>query len=280
MALPYRQTRKMTELVLYEQIDTVAVISLNRPQRLNAMNQDMLEELNQAANRAEQDKTVHAVVLTGAGTAFSSGFDLKAQAENTPQGIDEWRPVLRRNFDACMSFWHLAKPTVAAVHGPALAGACELAMACDITIADETGIFGEPELRFGAGIVVMLLPWMVGPKRAKEIILLGLDNISASEAKEMGLINRVVPKGEDLKTALSIAKKLSRIDPPLLAQTKLALNNSYSIMGIEKALESALETDIQIEGKGMPTKAKFLQIARDQGLRTAITWRDSLSEDD
>ncbi len=280
MALPYRQTRKMTELVLYEQIDTVAVISLNRPQRLNAMNQDMLEELNQAANRAEQDKTVHAVVLTGTGTAFSSGFDLKAQAENTPQGIDEWRPVLRRNFDACMSFWHLAKPTVAAVHGPALAGACELAMACDITIADETGIFGEPELRFGAGIVVMLLPWMVGPKRAKEIILLGLDNISASEAKEMGLINRVVPKGEDLKTALSIAKKLSRIDPPLLAQTKLALNNSYSIMGIEKALESALETDIQIEGKGMPTKAKFLQIARDQGLRTAITWRDSLSEDD
>ena len=119
----------MTELVLYEQIDAVAVISLNRPQRLNAMNQAMLEELNQAANRAEQDKTVHAVVLTGAGTAFSSGFDLKAQAENTPRGIDEWRPVLRRNFDACMSFWHLAKPTVAAVHGPSLAGACELAMA-------------------------------------------------------------------------------------------------------------------------------------------------------
>ncbi len=270
----------MSELVLYEQIDAVALISLNRPQRLNAMNQAMLEELSQAANRAEQDKTVHAVVLTGTGTAFSSGFDLKAQAENTPQGVDEWRPVLRRNFDACMSFWHLAKPTVAAVHGPALAGACELAMACDITISDETGIFGEPELRFGAGIVVMLLPWMVGPKRAKEIILLGLDNISASEAKEMGLINRVVPKGEDLKTALSIAKQLSRIDPPLLAQTKQALNNSYSIMGMEKALESALDTDTQIEGEGMPTKSKFLQIARDQGLRTAISWRDRLSEDD
>ena len=278
--LAYRRTKKMSELILYEQIDAVAVISLNRPQRLNAMNQAMLDELNQAASQAEQDKTVRAVVLTGTGTAFSSGFDLKAQAENTPHGIAEWRPVLRRNFDACMSFWHLAKPTVAAVHGPALAGACELAMACDITIADETGIFGEPELRFGAGIVVMLLPWMVGPKRAKEIILLGLDNISAREAKEMGLINRVVPKGEDLKTALSIAKRLSRIDPPLLTQTKQALNNSYSIMGMEKALESALETDTQIEGEGMPTKAKFLQIARDQGLREAITWRESLTEED
>ncbi len=278
--LPYRQTDKMTELVLYEQIDAVAVISLNRPERLNAMDQAMLKELNQAAERAEQDDRIRAVVLTGAGNAFSSGFDLKAQAENTPQGVNEWRPVLRRNFDACMSFWHLAKPTVAAVHGPALAGACELSMACDITIADETAIFGEPELRFGAGIVVMLLPWMVGPKRAKEIILLGLDDISAREAKEMGLINRVVPKGEDLNTALSIAKKLSRVDSSLMAQTKQALNRSYAIMGMEEALEFALETDTQIEGEGMPTKAKFLQIARDQGLRAAITWRDSLTEDD
>ena len=278
--LPYRQTDKMTELVLYEQIDAVAVISLNRPERLNAMDQAMLKELNQAAERAEQDDRIRAVVLTGAGNAFSSGFDLKAQAENTPQGVNEWRPVLRRNFDACMSFWHLAKPTVAAVHGPALAGACELSMACDITIADETAIFGEPELRFGAGIVVMLLPWMVGPKRAKEIILLGLDDISAREAKEMGLINRIVPKGEDLNTALSIAKKLSRIDSSLMAQTKQALNRSYAIMGMEEALEFALETDTQIEGEGMPTKAKFLQIARDQGLRAAITWRDSLTEDD
>ena len=278
--LPYRQTDKMTQLVLYEQIDTVAVISLNRPQRLNAMDQAMLKELNQAAERAEQDDRIRAVILTGAGNAFSSGFDLKAQAENTPQGVNEWRPVLKRNFDACMSFWHLAKPTVAAVHGPALAGACELSMACDITIADETAIFGEPELRFGAGIVVMLLPWMVGPKRAKEIILLGLDDISAREAKEMGLINRIVPKGEDLNTALSIAKKLSRIDSSLMAQTKQALNRSYAIMGMEEALEFALETDTQIEGEGMPTKAKFLQIARDQGLRAAITWRDSLTEDD
>ena len=278
--LPYRQTDKMTELVLYEQIDAVAVISLNRPERLNAMDQAMLKELNQAAERAEQDDRIRAVVLTGVGNAFSSGFDLKAQAENTPQGVNEWRPVLKRNFDACMSFWHLAKPTVAAVHGPALAGACELSMACDITIADETAIFGEPELRFGAGIVVMLLPWMVGPKRAKEIILLGLDDISAREAKEMGLINRIVPKGEDLNTALSIAKKLSRIDSSLMAQTKQALNRSYAIMGMEEALEFALETDTQIEGEGMPTKAKFLQIARDQGLRAAITWRDSLTEDD
>ena len=269
----------MSELVLYERDDAVALITLNRPERLNAMNQSMLEALNQAAQRAEQDDHVRAVVLTGSGNAFSSGFDLKAQAEHTPQGIDEWRKVLRRNFDACMTFWHLAKPTIAAVHGPALAGACELSMACDITIADETAVFGEPELRFGAGIVVMLLPWMVGPKRAKEIILLGLDNISAQEAAQIGLVNRVVPKGKDLERALSIASRLSRIDQPLMAQTKQAINKTYAIMGMEQALEAALEVDIQIEGEGMPTKARFLQIARDQGLRAAIAWRDSLTDE-
>ena len=152
-------------------------------------------------------------------------------------------------------------------------------MACDITVADETAVFGEPELRFGAGIVVMLLPWMVGPKRAKEIILLGLDNISAQEAAQIGLVNRVVPKGKDLETALSIASRLSRIDQPLMAQTKQAINQAYAIMGMEQALEAALEIDIQIEGKGMPTKARFLQIVRDQGLRAAIAWRDSLTDE-
>jgi enoyl-CoA hydratase/carnithine racemase len=125
----------------------------------------------------------------------------------------------------------------------------------------------------------MLLPWMVGPKRAKEIILLGLDNISAQEAAQIGLVNRVVAKGKDLETALSIASKLSKIDQPLMAQTKQAINQAYAIMGMEQALEAALEVDIQIEGEGMPTKARFLQIARDHGLRAAIAWRDSLTDE-
>jgi hypothetical protein len=214
-ALHCRQTEPMSELVLYERDDAVALITLNRPERLNAMNQPMLEALNQAAQRAEQDDHVRAVVLTGSGNAFSSGFDLKAQAEHTPEGIDEWRTVLRRNFDACMTFWHLEKPTVAAVHGPALAGACELSMACDITIADETAVFGELELRFGAGIVVMLLPWMVGPKRAKEIILLGLDNISARlgptiQGNNMTTIPAPKRNSSSPKTAVSSAIVMSQ----------------------------------------------------------------------
>lgn len=264
----------MAETVLYERRGPVVLITLNRPERLNAMDQPMLDALQAACDRAESDDAVGAVVVTGAGKAFSSGFDLQAQAARTPQGVAEWRPVLRRDFDAVMRFWQMSKPTVAAVHGPALAGACELAMACDITVAAENAVFGEPELKFGAGIVVMLLPWVVGPKRAKEIILLGLDDIGAEEAKAMGLVNRVVPNGEDVSTALALAERMAVIDRPLMRETKRALNRAFEIMGMGEALESALEIDTLIEGEGMATKAAFLEIVRNDGLRAALAWRE------
>lgn len=265
----------MTESVLYETRGPVALITLNRPKRLNAMDQPMLDALQAACNRAEADDAVGAVVVTGAGKAFSSGFDLQAQAANTPQGVAEWRPVLRRDFDAAMRFWNFPKPTIAAVHGPALAGACELTMACDITIATEDAIFGEPELKFGAGIVVMILPWIVGPKRAKEIILLGLDQIPAEEARAMGLINRVVANGTDVEEALALARRMAGMDRTLVRQTKRAINRAYSIMGMNEALEAGLEIDTLIEGEGMPTKTQFLDIARTDGLRAALAWREA-----
>ncbi len=263
--------------VLYETRGPVALITLNRPERLNAIDQPMLDELQSACDRAEADDAVGAVVLTGAGKAFSSGFDLQAQAAATPQGVSEWRPVLRRDFDAAMRFWHLSKPTVAAVHGPALAGACEMSMACDVTVAAEDAVFGEPELKFGAGIVVMLLPWIVGPKRAKEIILLGLDRISAEEARAMGLVNRVVPVWRDVEEALALARRMAGMDRTLMRETKRAINRGYELIGMGAALEAALDIDTLIEGEGMPTKRRFLEIARSDGLR-ARPWRGARRE--
>ena len=265
----------MGQSILYETRGPVALITLNRPDRLNALDQPMLDSLQAACDRAEVDDAVGAVVLTGAGKAFSSGFDLQAQAAATPKGVDQWRPVLRRDFDAAMRFWHLSKPTVAAVHGPALAGACEMAMACDITVASEDAVFGEPELKFGAGIVVMLLPWIVGPKRAKEIILLGLDRIGAEEARAMGLVNRVVANGRDVEEALALARRMAGMDRVLVKETKRAINRTYDLMGMGAALEAALDIDTLIEGQGMPTKRRFLEIARADGLRAALAWRET-----
>ena len=261
--------------LIFERKDDLAVITLDRAERANAMHRPLLDELAAACAAVEADGSVRAVVLTGAGNTFSSGFDLKEQAENMPQGIAGWRPVLRQDFDAVMRFWHLSKPVVAAVRGLALASGFELACACDITIAGEDAIFGEPELKFGAGIVVMLLPWLTGPKLAKELYFTGADRISARRAYEMGLVNRVVPPGEELETALAVARDIAVIDPNLVRQTKLAVNRGMDLMGMGEALEMALDIDLHIEGEGSPDKRAFLDIARRDGLRAALAWRDS-----
>src|SRR5690348_4455302 len=232
------------ETILYETQGAVASIMLNRPQRLNAMNATMLAVLTRAMDRAEGDDAVRAIVLSGAGAGFCSGFDLKEQAEARPTGVAQWRGVLRRDFDAIMRFWHSPKPTIAAVRGACLAGGCELALACDITIAAEGAVFGEPELRFGAGIVVMLLPWLVGPKRAKQLLLTGEDRLDAKAAEAMGLVNEVVPTGSEVARAIAIAKGLSAIDAMALRETKRAINRSYEIMGLGAALEAALDIDL------------------------------------
>ncbi len=266
---------KDTSSVLVDQHGAVAVITLNRPSRLNAMDQPMLSLLLEAVQRVEEDESIGAVVLTGAGRAFSSGFDLQAQLHAPPDGVAGWRPILRKDFDAIMAFWHLSKPTIAAVHGPALAGACEMTMACDITLADETAVFGEPELAFGAGIVAMLLPWIVGPKLAKEIILTGEDGITAKRAHQIGLVNRLVPSETLMDEALRLGKRMATMDRVLVKETKRAINKAFELMGMGEALEAALDIDLLIEAEGMPTKRAFMEIARSQGLRAALAWRDA-----
>lgn len=259
----------------FETIDSVARITLNRPERANALNQTMLAEIGQAMDEAERSDAVRAIVVRGAGAAFSSGFDLKEQMERRPSGVAEWRPILRKDFDAVMRFWHCPKPTIAAVRGPCLAGACELALACDLTIAAEDAFFGEPELKFGAGIVVMILPWIVGPKVAKEIILTGADRIGAARAREIGMINRVVPAAELDEAALHLARHIAAIDPGLVKHTKRAINGAMEAQGMLAALEAALEIDLGIEGEGSPDKVQFMDIARREGLKAALTWRDA-----
>ena len=263
------------DTILVERIGLVARLTLNRPERANALNQLMLAEIGQALDVLETDVDVRAIIVRGAGSSFSSGFDLKEQIERRPRGKAEWQPILRRDFDTIMRFWHSPKPTIAAVRGPCLAGACELALACDITVAARDAFFGEPELKFGAGIVVMILPWLVGPKVAKEIILTGEDRIDADRALAIGMINRIVA-AEDLDdTSLRLAHHIAVIDPKLVKETKRAINRALEAQGLLTALEEALAIDLGIEGEGSADKARFMEIARRDGLKAALTWRDA-----
>lgn len=258
-----------------ERRGAVALLTLARPERLNAIDRLMLNELQLALDDVECDDELRVLVVRGAGGNFSSGFDLKEQMQARPTGHDAWRQILDKDFSIVTRFWHLKKPTIAAVQGYCLAGGCELALCCDITIAAEDAIFGEPELKFGAGIVVMILPWLVGPKRAKDIILTGADHIAAPEAARIGLINRVVPRDQVESAALALARHIAVIDPALVQQTKRAINRCFEVMGLMEGLNQALEIDLAIEGKGSDDKRKFMEIARTDGLRNAIAWRDA-----
>jgi enoyl-CoA hydratase/carnithine racemase len=261
--------------IIYELKGNIAHLVLNRPERLNALGKTTLNEINAAMNRAEADEAVRVIVISGAGKSFSSGFDLKEQMERRPVGAKVWREILDLDFNTTMRFWDSPKPTIAAVHGACLAGALEIALSCDVTVAAEDAVFGEPELKFGAGIVTMLLPWMIGPKQAKSIILTGEDKIPVQEALRIGLISHIVPVGGHVEEALRIARRIAVMDPNLVAETKKALNRSYEIQGLQAALKTALDIDHTIESHGSPDKQAFMEIARERGLRAAITWRDA-----
>ena len=266
------------ENLLYEHRENgVSIVTLNRPRCANAIDQTMLHELSDLCHHMEREDSLKCVVVTGSGTAFSSGFDLKDQAMAQPQGVAQWAPLLEADFDGILSFWNFPKPCIAAVNGPALAGGFELMLGCDLAVASESAIFGEPELKFGAGIVAMLLPWFVGPKVAREMIYTGEDNLSAARALSLGLVNKVVPANQVLPEALQWAARLARMDSMVLDRTKLAINRTYEIMGMRSALRSALDIDIMIEGEGSPVKREFLRVIREQGLREALRWRENRS---
>jgi enoyl-CoA hydratase/carnithine racemase len=263
------------ESIRVERDGHVAHLQLNRPERINALGKAMLLEIQQAMDALEADAEVRAIVLSGAGRGFSSGFDLKEQMARRPEGAAAWREVLDLDFSTTMRFWDCPKPTLAAIHGPCMAGAFEMALACDLSVCSADAVFGEPELKFGAGIVTLLLPWMVGPKAAKDILLTGDDGIGAERALQLGIVSRVVQPGEHLSETLRIARRIAVVDPDLVRDTKKALNRTYEIQGMRAALDTALDIDHAIESHGSPDKRRFMDLAREQGLKAALAWRDA-----
>ncbi len=143
---------------------------------------------------------------------------------------------MERQFDFIMAFWDCPKPTIALVHGFCMAGAFEVALACDITIAAEGTRFGEPEVRFGTGIVAMLLPWAVLPKHAKEMLLTGNDKMDAARAAEIGIVNHVVAGDELLEAGRRMGLDIAAAAGPSVFFTKRAMNRTYEIMGMREAL--------------------------------------------
>jgi len=224
--------------VLYEKNQNVAIITLNRPERLNAITRELLSGLIEQLETARKDVDVTAVILTGAGRAFCAGEDLKETAAG--KSIEQWVAETDGLQDVQRVILALGKPLIAAVPGYALGGGCEFAMSCDIRLAAEEAKFGFPETEVGLTITTAgtkLLSQIVGLGKAKELVFTG-DFIDAREAMRIGLVNRVVAAESLLDEALAMARKIGEKSPLALKLSRIAIDQ-----GLHSSFEQALELE-------------------------------------
>jgi enoyl-CoA hydratase len=265
----------MSDVVLYEKRGPAAWITLNRPEKLNALNGAVLEGLHTAFDKATTDDEVKVVVVTGAGErAFSAGYDLSAEAAHSDIPAHEWHDVLDTDIEATMKLWRLPKPTIAAVRGYCLAGGCELAMACDIIVSGNSGRFGEPEIRYGSGPVTLLMPFVIGQKKTNELLFTG-DMIEAEEAERIGMVNRVVPDDQVVAEVEKLIVKIAPTPLPVLRLTKLALVRAQEAQGLREAVNMNLDLSAMLNAADTPEQREFMEIVRSSGLKAALAWRDS-----
>ncbi|MCB0832316.1 MAG: enoyl-CoA hydratase/isomerase family protein [Bacteroidetes bacterium] len=216
--------------ILMERNSPVFHIRFNRPERLNAVNQDLYKEFLAAMDAAEQDETIRVVVLAGEGRAFCVGADLKdhAQGKRSDKEKEAYTKLEQR---VCLRIQQSAKPFIAAVHGYALGAGAEIALACDFVVMTESAQIGFPETGLGTfigGGLTVTLPLLVGLKKARELIMLG-DRINGTQAEEAGLIYKSVKEDQLISETMSLGSRIAGKAPLSIAMVKKQLRSNYRL---------------------------------------------------
>ena len=256
--------------VLYELGDGFAWITRNRPLILNAVDWSVRRGLARALTLASQDADVRAVVLRGAGRAFSAGGDLQAWPE--PEDGVETPAML----DIVGRIWSLPKPVIAAVRGPAVGLGFELAGVCDLTLAADDAKFGEIQIRHGFGPPILIAPFLAGLKGAKEILMLG-DILTAQDAQRLGVVNHIVPSDAVFDEAAALAKKFAALPAATVGLNKALVNRVYELAGVREALD--YRSDATLEALSDRTRdddiaAERLKVLESEGWEAFIKKRD------
>lgn len=271
----------MSHSVSYETEGRVATITLDRPDRLNAIDAHMPREIREAVERANADDTVHVIVLTGAGRAFCAGYDLKdyAEAEGTNVGVQSmpWDPtvdfrMMYRNTEDFMSLWRSYKPTIAKVRGFAVAGGSDIALCCDLVVMAEDARIGYPPARVWGIPTTAMWVYRLGAERAKRMLLTG-DLIDGAEAKRIGLITDAVPDGELDAAVDRLAGRMSGVPRNQLMMSKLMINQAFDNMGMRST--QTLATFFDGVARHSPEGMWFKERAEEVGFKQAVAERDS-----
>jgi enoyl-CoA hydratase len=263
--------------IILEIDEGIGTIRLNRPAKLNALTGPMQKEMMDALERLEADDGVRVVILIGEGRAFSAGHDIGRTDNdaNSGESVLEWRRKMQAvSLKLAQRLWEFPKPVIAAAHGYCLGGSCELAMLCDLTIASEDCRFGEPEIRYGYGSPVLVLPWVIPPKVARELLYTG-KLISAQRAYELGMVNQIVDAGALEETARAEARQMSGNGLLALQITKEGLNRTFEIMGFSSAVAFHAGQVPILNGSGTEEMREFERIRHESGLAAALEWRQA-----
>jgi enoyl-CoA hydratase/carnithine racemase len=262
-------------LVLYETDEAVSIVTLNRPSKLNAVNEALREQAVAALQRADADTSTSVVLLRANGRSFCVGYDIVDKnplMDGHRQDALKWHEYLRECLAFEMTPWDMKKPVIASVQGHAVGGGCELAMLCDLTIAADNASFGEPEVRFSDTGPAFVMPWIIGLKKARELLYLG-DTIDAQTALSLGMINRIVPDAELASASLKFAKRVSLVSPEALYWTKLAINRGRDAAGFHSAMNAGVDIISPLYAATTAFGMKFQEIKKRDGLGAALKWR-------
>ena len=258
--------------VTLEREGILAILTLNRPEKMNSLSDQLLADVRGAMDELERDESVRALIITGNGKAFSAGFDITPR-EKPRTTVQDWREHAKDGNETWLRIWKSRLPVVAAINGYCLGGGCDLSMTCDYTVSADTATFGEPEIEFCSAPPFLIMPWVLGMKHTKELLLLG-ERVSAAEAYRMGLVNKVVPAADLMAEAKKVALRMGRLPAIAMRQNKEALNRAYDMRGFIANLEYGQEMFCLTSMAPSPEGAEFRNVAREQGLKAAIKWRD------
>ena len=248
-------------------------VTLNRPEKRNALNHPLRGQLLQALQEGDADPDVRVQIVRGAGPSFSSGYDLAGGNEGhempfyTPGGEGAWP---RHVTEGWMSIWDLAKPVIAQVHGYCLAGGSELATCCDLVYVAEDAQMGYPAVRFGVPDM-HFHAWFVGMRKAMEMMLTG-DSISGVEAVELGWANAAFPVDELGDEVVQIATRIAKMPPDIVRLNKRIVHRGMEVMGLRAAIRAG--TELCALGTHQASLHAFVQQARREGLTSALDERD------
>ena len=267
--------------IAYSVDGRVATIMLNRPDALNAIDEHLPSELAQAVDLANRDKNVHVIVLTGAGRAFCSGYDLKhyAQTPGANEGQQEmpWDPMvdfdlMYGNTEKFMSLWRSHKPTIAKVNGYAVAGGSDIALCCDMVVMSDDAKIGYPPARVWGIPTPAMWVYRLGAEKAKRMLFTG-DLVSGPEAKEMGLVLDSVPRDQLDATVDRLAARMAGVPRNQLMMSKLMINSAFDNMGLKttQMFASLFDGVARHSPEGVWCKERAEQV----GFKQAVQERDS-----